>query len=325
MSKSMPVATKLILSKHFPPGMSEFKFGRYQIQPVPLSSTTEVEVILSFINTYKDPTGGGSHPEEEANIICRLLSVFLDSRIKKNGLRINEIDIPAIVSQDNSQYSQFFGVFDPTHLENYLQRTLSLDEDLARQFIRACHTYSFALEFIPSDPTFAFFLLVVTGECMSSQDKVIPFSDLNPACKSCERFCRFITTFLLEEFKGDDEKNNELFIELLKTVYYSHRSGFVHGGKEVSSAALMADKTGSSYFKHATEGKEVRTPGLGWFAKIIRGAILGYIGSFPSPSIESVDEELFSRLAFEKACLKIKSKRDVKKGHVVTSEDIEYR
>lgn len=321
----MPVEVKLILSKYFPPGMSELKFGRYRIQPIPISFEGEGEAILSFINTYKDPKGGGSHPEEEANIIRKLLSVFLDSRIKKDGLRINEIDVSVKKNQNNSQYSQFFGIFDPTHLGNLLQRTLSLDEDLARQFIRACHAYSFALEFIPSDPTFAFFLLVVTGECMSSQNKIIPFSELNPACKSCERFCRFITTFLLEEFKGDDERNNKLFIELLKTIYYSHRSGFAHGGKEVSAAAIMADMTNSCYFKHATDGEEVKTPGLGWFAKIIRGSLLGYINSLPSPSIENIDEELFSRLAFEKACLKLKIKKDLKKGDIVTSNDIEYR
>lgn len=232
-----------------------------------MSSAREREAILTFINTYKDPKGGGSHPEEEANIIIRLLSMFLNSRIKKKGLRINEIDIPVANSQNNGQYARFFGIFDHTNLGNFIQRTLSLDEDLARQFIRACHTYSFALEFIPSDPTFAFFLLVVSGECMSSQNKIITFSDLNPACKSCERFCKFITTFLLDEFKGDDEENDDLFYELLKTIYYSHRSGFAHGGKEIPAAALMADMKNSSYFKHATDGKEIKTPGLGWFAK----------------------------------------------------------
>jgi hypothetical protein len=232
MSKGMPVAVKLILSKSFPPGTPEFKLARYRIQPVPLSSTTEGEAILSFMNIYEDPVGGGSHPEEEANIVCRLLSVFLDARIKKTGLRINEVDIPVVEGRDSGLCPQFFGIFDPTHVGNYLRRVLSLDEDLARQFIRACHIYSFALEFIPSDPTFAFFLLVVAGECMSSQDKVIPFSDLEPDSKKCERLCRFITSFLPEEFKGDDERNDSLFNELLKTVYYSHRSGFVHGEKK---------------------------------------------------------------------------------------------
>ena len=324
MPQSMLVEAKLMLSKLFPSGTSEVTFGRYRLEPVPLSSATEGEAILSFINTYEDPVGGGSNPEGEVNIVSRLLSVFFNARIKKSGIRMNDIDIPIVEGRERNQYPQFFGVFDPTQTSNYLARVLSLEQDLARQYIRACHTHSFALEFIPSDPTFAFFLLVVAGECLSSQDKVIPFSELEPDSNKCERFCRFITSFLPDDYKGDDERSEELFNELLKTAYYSHRSGFVHGGREVSSAALMADKVGSSYFKHATEGKEIKTPGLAWFAKIVRGALLGYLDSLHLSPLR-IDEELLSRLAFEEARLKIKAKKDLKKGQIVTFEDIEYR
>lgn len=318
----MLVETKLLLSKHFPPATSEVKFGRYSIRPVPLASPTEVEAILSFMNTFEDPIGGGSHPEEEANIICKLLSLFFEARTRKAGIRINNVDIPPLERRDQV-YSEFLGIFDPAQADDYLKRILSLDQDLARQFIRASYCYSFALEFIPSDLTFAFFLLVVAGECMSSQDKVVPFSKLNADSKKCERFCHFVTSFLPDRLKGPDERNDRLFGELLRTAYYSHRSGFVHGGKEVSSAALAADQVGSSYFKHATEGKEVKTPGLKWFTRIVRGALLGYLESYTLPS--NIDEELLSRLAFEKAVLRIKVKKDLAKGQVVTFGDTEYR
>ena len=323
MSKGILIETKLILNKGFPPHTPEVKFGRYLIRSVPSSSPTETEAILSFTSTYES-SAGGSHPEGEVDIVCRLLSVVFDTRVKKAGIRINEIDIPTIETPEKNRYPQFFGVFDPTQINDYFTRVLSLDEDLARQFIRASHAYSFALEFIPSDPTFAFFLLVVAIECMSSQKTVIPFSELDPESNKCERFCRFITLFLPDKYKGNDERNKELFTDLLKTVYYSHRSGFVHGGKEVSLAALLADKAGSSYFKHTIEGKEVRTPGLAWFARMVRGAILGYIGSLPKAP-PTADEELFSRLAYEKAGLMVKVKKDLKKGQVVTFEDVEYR
>lgn len=322
MSKGMPVEAKLILSKHFPPGTSNVKFGRYQIQPVPLSSETEVEAILSFINTYEDPKDG-SHPEEEVNIVCSILSLFLESRIKKVGIRINKVDIPIFKNRERAQYPQFFGVFNNTKVENYLKRVLSLDEDLARQFIRACRTYSFALEFIPSDHTFAFFLLVVAVECLSSQKRIIPSSKINPNFKF-KRFCHFIISFLPEEYKGNVEHDDTLFKELLKMVYNFHRSAFVHGGKEVSPATLMADRAKSSYFKHVIKGKEVKTPGLGWFAKITRGAILGYLISIPTPSDDCIDEELFSRLANEKAGLNVKLKVDIEKGRFVPLNDIEY-
>lgn len=322
----MPVEAKLILSKSFPPGISEIKFGRYKIQPIPPSSATEIEAILTFINTYKDPKDG-SHPEEEANIVCGILSLFLDTRIKKTGIRINKIDIPVIEvqKQERAIYPQFFGVVDHSQTENYLKRVLSLEEDLARQFIRACRTYSFALEFILLDQTFAFFLLVVAIECMSSQEKIIPFSKLNPDSKKCERFCYFITSFSPKKCRGDVKHNDRLFKKLLKTAYYSHRSGFVHGGKEVSAAVLKADVANSSYFKHVVEGKEVKTPGIGWFAKVVRGAILGYLNSLPTPSYSRIDEQLFSRLANEKAILKVKLKRKIEKGRFVFYNDINYR
>ncbi len=321
MAKSMPIETKLLLSKFFPPGISEIIFSRYRIQAVPSASTASQEVILHFIDSFEGQVGG-SNPEEEANIICNLISVLLNTRVRREGLRVNNVNIPVTKEGERVLYPQLFGNLDHARLNEYFRKILSLDIDLARQLVRACRAYSFALGFIPSDPTFAFFLLVVAGECLSSQDKVIPSSELKIDSQKCDRFCRFIVSFLPEEYKGEDERDEELFDELLRTAYYSHRSGFVHGGKEVSSASLMADKAHSSYFKHATEGKEVKTPGLGWFAKVIRGAILGYLDSLPS---HDADEELLPRLALEKAMLKIKARKDIQKGQVVTKDDIEYR
>jgi len=317
MSEGMLIERKILLSKYFPQGLPNISFGKYKVQPIPSTHKDDYEAIFSFNNTFEE--WGGSHPEEETNIIISFVSLFLNTRIKKEGMRINHIDIPLA----KSQYQQFIGKFDPSLIEEYFPKLFSLNESLIRQFIRASKTYSFALEFVPSDPTFAFFLLVVSAECISSQDEVISFSELEPDKNKCERFCKFITTFLLESFKGDDERDEELVRELLKTVYYSLRSGFVHGGKEVSSAALMADKAGSSYFKHATEGKEVKTPGLAWFAKIIRGSLLGFLEKLPS-TLEK-DEDIFARIAVEKARLKMKAKKVVKKGVPVSFEDIEFR
>jgi hypothetical protein len=200
----------------------------------------------------------------------------------------------------------------------------SLPDNLARQFIRAASTYSFALDFIPSDVTFAFFLLVVSVECLSSQDAVIPYKELHPEGATCERFCRFLRDALPQGERTDDERNTDLFTELLKTIYYSHRSAFVHGGREVSAAALLADQAGSSYLKHMVEGKETKTPGLSWFARTVRGSLIGYLESVPEDRLRPDDSRL-PRLAFEKAGLQLKMKRAMEPGHVVTLEDIEYR
>lgn len=261
MPKELPFEMRLVLSKRFPPGTEVIELGRYQVRPIPTSSM-DGEAVLSFIDTYESSEGGGSHPEEEATMVARCLSLSLDARLRKAGIRVNHIDIPDSPHREREEYPQFYGICDPSSLGSHLAVFGSLPDDLARQFARAASTYSFALEFIPADPTFAFFLLVVAVECLSSQDAVIPYAELHPDKSKCERFSAFVQRMLPEAVKGADERDEELFTHLLRTVYYSHRSAFVHGGREVSVASLLTDKAGSRYLKHLVDGKETKTPGL---------------------------------------------------------------
>jgi hypothetical protein len=157
---------------------------------------------------------------------------------------------------------------------------------------------------------------------MSSQAAVISAEEQPIDSKKCERFCLFIDRYLQPEARSDDERNPELFRELLKEAYYNHRSAFVHGGREVSSASLMADQVGSSYFRHSTSGKDTRTPGLRWFAHIVRHALLGYVRALPE---EPGDPQLFAKLAMEKALIKIQAAKDIPAGHMAVFDDINYR
>jgi len=313
---------RLVLSKHFPRDMTELQLGRYTLRSLPTSIPGADEAILYFTNKYKHIPGEGSHPVEEANIVRKLLSIFLNTPISCSAISVHAEMLPGV--NTHATYPQFFGEIDANQICADLDRVLCLDDDLARQFIRSSHAYSFALQFIPSDLTFAFFLLVVAIECLSSQEAVIPSRELDRDKKKCERFCHFINTYLPEELRGPDEQDSALFTNLLKTVYHSHRSGFVHGGKEVSLATLDADRVGSSYFKHKTDGQEVRTPGIGWFAGIVRGALLGYLRSIPQECLTR-DMDRLSRLAMEKAMLLFKAKRDIQKGEPVKYDDVDYR
>jgi hypothetical protein len=322
MPQELPFELRLTLSKRFPSGTAAVELGRYQVRPIPTSSI-DGEAVLSFMDTYEAPIGGGSHPEEEATMVARCLSLCLDARLKKGGIRVNHIDISDPPHRERQVYPQFYGVCDPSSLGRHLAVFGSLPDDLARQYSRAASTYSFALEFIPADPTFAFFLLVVAVECLSSQDAVIPYAELDPH-KKCERFCAFVKRMLPDLVKGPDERDDDLSTHLLKTVYYSHRSAFVHGGREVSVASVLADRAGSSYLKHLVDGKETKTPGLAWFAKVVRGSLLGYLESVPPEALNS-DEHRLSRLAFEKAGLQLKAKRDMTAGELATFDDIEFR
>jgi hypothetical protein len=321
----MNVDMKVSLSKLFPLGVGEIRIGHYTLRAIPSSSSTVAEGVVSFENRFKSEKGEGSNPEEEARIVTRLLSLFWNSRIEETGLRIGNIEIPSAAARYSESYPQFYGRITWDRTDELINTIQSLDIDLARQYIRASHAYAFALEFIPSDPTFAFFLLVVAVECLSSQETVIPFSELHPDKYKCERFCRFIKDSLPAELKGEDERDEKLLSELLKTIYYSHRSGFAHGGKEVSIASVIADALNSSYIKHTVGGNIVRTPGLGWCAKIVRGALMGYLVS-KQPMKLPVDSFLLSKLAFENAGLLLQVNKDVKAGQLIDiGKDINYR
>jgi hypothetical protein len=271
----LKIETKLVVSKVFPAGTSDFTLHRYLIHVIPSTTDGQGEAVLEFANQFSDQEGGGSHPEEEANIVCNLLALILEAKVSRRGLRINAIEVPAqFVTTDELVR----GTVDWSTADADVRCVLGFGDDVARQLVRGSKAYASAIESIPSDPTFAFFLLVVAVECLSSQSAVIPPSELPIDSKKCERFCLFIQRYLPDAHRGEDERNAGLFQELLKEVYYAHRSAFVHGGKEVTNAALMADLASSSYFKHATSGKEVKTPGLRWFARVVRGALLGFSG-----------------------------------------------
>lgn len=322
MTKNIAIESRLLFSKQFPTSLDHVKFSHYTLKVIPTDSLFDGEAVLSFSDKYEHEQGNGSNPEEEILNVLRIISVLLNTRIKKTGLRVNSIHIQP--GKSRNAYKEFLGILDLKDIQEYFDQVLKLDEDIARQLLRSCHSYSFAIEFIPSDITFAFFLLVVAIECLSSQNLIIPHEELDMDRKKCERFSSFIKKYFPHERRGDDETNDELFTELLKTVYYSHRSGFVHGGKEVSIAATLADQAKSSYFKHNVKGRVTKTPGIGWFANIVRYSIIGFIKSFPLKG-NPVNEFLLSKLSFEKAGIQMKVKRAVRKGEPVKIDDIDFR
>ena len=105
----------------------------------------------------------------------------------------------------------------PNFLEGlgvFAERVISVDDSLGRQLFRAFKAYGFALDFIASDITFAFLLLCVAVECLSSQDRVIPHDALHRDKRKCDRFCRFITSFFPEHLKSQDEQNRTHLVRL---------------------------------------------------------------------------------------------------------------
>ena len=316
MTEEFSNRVRLVFSKAFAAGTRGFEFGRYCLDVIPSGRMDGTEAVLAFGSTIDDEprVGAFEYPEGEAGIVCDVLALILDARIETHGCQYNYVEIRRPQPQ-----APLDNVADASSVKSDFERITTLDIDLARQFSRSCRAYASALGFIASDPTFAFFLLVVAVECLASQPAIIPITELSAEAK-CERFCRLIARFSPDE-KGDEDLQKKL----LKTVYYVHRSGFVHGGKRVSNASEIADREGLAYIKHLVDGKEVRTPGLLWFRRVVRDALLGYLRSLGSPKLGAGDRELLANLAREDAVLHFRARKAMAAGRAVTLNDVEHQ
>ena len=93
----------------------------------------------------------------------------------------------------------------------------------------------------------------------------------------------------------------------------------------MSHASVIADREDLPYMKHFVEGKEVKTPGLRWFSRVVRGALLGYLRSLGEPKPGTGNRELFANLAREDAVLHVKARKAIAAGQAVTLNDIEHQ
>ena len=126
-----------------------------------------------------------------------------------------------------------------------------------------------------------------------TQEEFLPNKELNKSKKSADRYCHLVKTYCTSIDQLYPAKGETAFLNDLKTVYHSHRSGFVHGGKEVSIASDVADRVGLDRLGHIVAGKEVVTPGLKWFFKVTRRTLLGFLTNFP----RNIDAPNFDILA----------------------------
>ena len=331
MDDSLTVDVTLSVSKEIPVQFKGSEFYGYVVTLPSPGNPGARELLVTFSPPCRKGVVPSWHPEREAELIREFLAFYLDARVRIRDLRVTPslknktTKMGSLHTRQDVTYFHSLGtsVFDG--IGYFAQHAFSLGDTLGRQLFREFRSYAFSLEFIPSDVTFAFFLLCVAVECLSSRDEIIPHLHLEPDGKSCERFCRFIATYLPRELKAGDEQNDALLRELLKTIYYSHRSGFVHGGKDVSEACILADRASSSYFAHYVNGKETRTPGIGWFARVVRGAVLGYVASLEKAQPGASHGTLIQRLATDGSTIHVKVAHKIAAGDPVTFDDIHFR
>ncbi len=224
---------------------------------------------------------GHADSEGEGEIFLSFLALLFDCRIRKTGFRINGLDISGNHPQKPHIMEMFEGTIDSPECDTYVTHLFTLGSELTKQFARACNAYSLAIASVELDTSLSFLLLVTALECISTQEAFCPNSTLDKSKKSTERYCRLVQNYcdeVNELYPSDAEPG---FIRDLKTVYYSHRSGFVHGGKEVSVASKIADRAGLNSVGHIVDGKEIVTPGLKWFFQVTRRTLIGFLKRFP--------------------------------------------
>ncbi len=277
----MKVQLRCSLGRRFPITGGTVIVGPYRLTPIPTAAGGDQEGIFEFDEPERP--SGHSHPEGEGEILLALLSLFLNCEIRKTGLAINGIDFSrdkkaaALVSLDTHDIDKL-DFSDPIH------QLLRSSDQIVKQVIRAAKAYALAVHASAIDITLAFLLLVTAIECLSSQEEVIPNSELNKSEKSTERFCRVITSYCSDVSRYYPSDRSGGFIRHLKTIYYEHRSGFVHSGKEVSIASSIADRAGLPAIAHFENGKEISTPGLRWFFGVVRDTLLGFLATGPKVS-----------------------------------------
>ena len=290
------------LSRSFPIAHGDIDLLRYRLKPLPSKYGGPQEALLIFED---DMTKGHSDAKHEGQIILSFLSLMFDCRVRETGYRVNGLDIGGN-GPKNAHLSELFeGLLPTENSAKMIDHLFTLGDQLSKQYARACNAYSLAIVSVDFDRSLAFLLLVTALECMSTQEEFHPNTELDKSQKSVERYCLFVKTYCVDVQQHYPEGGEEAFTRDLKTIYYSHRSGFAHGGKEVSIASEIADQSGRNSIGHFVGGKEVFTPSLKWFFKVARSTLIGFLLNSPR-SPQAPNHEVFANIARAKSTLTVR-------------------
>lgn len=290
------------LSRRFPITQREVGLLRYRLQPLPSKYDGPQEAILAFEEPMETSY---ADPEHEGEIVLSFLSLVFNCRIRKTGYRVNGLDISGEKQSPAPLAELFAGKLEVSDPATFVAHLFTLNDQLAKQFIRACNAYSLAIASVELDSSLSFLLLVTALECISSQEEFCPNAQLDKQRKSAERYCLLVTTYCDSPRELHPTGGEAAFLRDLKTVHFSHRSGFVHAGKEVSIASRIADRAGFRSLNHFVDDKEVFTPGLKWFFQVTRRTLLGFLARFPRAA-GSTNPQVLADIAKDRATITVR-------------------
>jgi len=305
MAISYKVVTRFSLSKEIVPGTSEIEFGKYRFFSIPsvreLLKTKEEEAILEFVDVWKE-NQIYSNPEEEARYVLAALSLLLRTQVRFHSMRTNNVNVT--IETDIPKH--FLGRLTiPKDFHELYEKLCSLDTEVLKLYLRSARIYQTAISLTREDPTLSFFLLTVAIECLSNN--VIKKGSHQ------KRFEAFIQEYLPSEL--EDERQRLNFLEQA----YKVRSLFTHRGIDMSTASSLADRAEIPAVKHFVKGKEVMTPSLLWFERIVQGVLVNFLSR---QKIRKTQKNL-SELARERGIIHLKTKKETVAGQFVTKEDLE--
>lgn len=299
-------------SRALHPRLGTIQAGKFTIEPMPDPTARAVKSPKRYLLRFEDHFREGeiaTSPNHEGDLFLSLLAVVIGSRIETEGMMIGTV--PSHTYRGEGIYDCYEASVDEApNLDGALADLCHLEPEFARQFLRACEVYRTALSLIGENNTLAYFLLTIAIECLAN--KAIGGEG------TCDNFIAFILKYLPSkgDFVGEED-----WREILKEVYYRHRSGFTHGGKKIPEAVWLADKLGRSYVRNELDGKEVRTPGLKWFERVVRDCLHTFLASHDYRAAKPSD--LLKDLALEGGMVKVRARRAIKAGEPVGTNDIE--
>lgn len=296
-----PITTEIRceFSRRFSIAQGDVDLFRYCLKPLPSKYGGQQEAILIFVDKMEK---GHSDAEHEGEIFLSFMSLLFNCRVNKTGYRVNGIDIGGDRPAKAHLPELFEGQIATGDAAAMVSHLFTLGDQLTKQFVRACNAYSLAITSAELDRSLSFLLLVTALECISTQEEFCSNAVLDKAKKSTERYCRLVSAYCGEVENLYPSGGEKAFLRDLKTVYYSHRSGFVHSGKEVSIASKVADRSGFNSIGHFVDGKEVFTPSLKWFFQITRGTLIGFLLNFPRNDA-SPNQEVLADIARSRSVL----------------------
>jgi len=301
-----------VSSRRIHPKFLDLSVGKYLIEPIPDKDSGVVGISNRYLLRFDDEMRPGesmSQPETEGKLFLSYLSLLLGTQIKIESIMLNSVNPPT--RDQVPLYKEFETVLDKMpDLNNQLLKFKSMENEVARQFLRASDVYRAAINLIAENNTLSFFLLAVAIECLSNK--------LGEGNGSCDKFIDFILKYLPDKSSLDSEND---WREFLKEIYYRHRSGFTHGGKEVPEASNLADRLNRVYVRNTIDGKEVRSPGLKWFESVVRNTLIGFLMSIDDNIQNETDH--FKNISLEYGAVMLKARKDLQAHSLVTEKDVQ--